>query len=506
MKKNIANIILKISELINSEKDFERLLESIMEESNKAVGADRSSLFILDKDTNYLWSKVALGTSGVEIRFPANIGIAGFVATTGKVLNIDNVYEDSRFNPEIDRKTGYKTKNIICVPMINREGQIYGVFESMNKRIGNFTKKDEETLLALSAQAAIVIENTLLHQELMHAKDFLAKENINLRNELSRTFYPDNIVGISPSIKEILSLIKKVSGSQENILITGESGTGKELVAKTIHYTSPRKKYPLITLNCAAIPEGLLETELFGVEKGVATGVDKRIGKFEQANKGSLFLDEISDMSLSTQAKVLRIIQERKFEKVGGRKTIHVDTRIIAATNKKLKHEVEKGHFREDLYYRLNVVTIHLPALAERKEDISLLLNHFIEMLCKQNNREIIKFTPEAMKSLSDYHWPGNVRELENEVKRLLTLSSNNLITSGDLSEAITNDKIVDREKVSQLKEKVRELEVKMIKNALKETNGNQLQTAKLLGLSRHGLIKKIKRYGLENCCKSARS
>ena len=188
MKKNIANIILKISELINSEKDFERLLESIMEESNKAVGADRSSLFILDKDTNYLWSKVALGTSGVEIRFPANIGIAGFVATTGEVLNIDNVYEDSRFNPEIDRKTGYKTRNILCVPMINREGQIYGVFESMNKKKGNFTKEDGEMLLALSAQAAIVIENTLLNQELMHAKDSLAKENINLRKELSRTF------------------------------------------------------------------------------------------------------------------------------------------------------------------------------------------------------------------------------------------------------------------------------------------------------------------------------
>lgn len=506
MKKNIANIILKISRLINSERDFECLLESIMEEFNKAVEADRSSLFILDKDTNCLWSKVALGTSGVEIRFPAKVGIAGFVATTGKILNIDDVYEDSRFNPKIDRETGYKTRNILCVPMLNREGQIYGVFESMNKKNGDFTKEDGEMLLALSAQAAIVIENTLLHQEIMYAKDSLTKENINLRKELSRTFYPDNIVGISSSIKEVLSLIKKVAGSQENILISGESGTGKELVTKSIHYSSPRKKYPLVTLNCAAIPEGLLETELFGVEKGVATGVDKRIGKFEQANKGSLFLDEISDMSLSTQAKVLRIIQERKFEKVGGRKTINVDTRIIAATNKNLKHEVMKGRFREDLYYRLNVVAIHIPTLAERKEDVPLLLNHFIDLLCKQNNREIIKFTPEAMKSLRDYHWPGNVRELENEVKRLLTLSSDNLITLDDLSEAITNNKIIDREEVSPLKKKVRELEVKMIKNALKETNGNQLQTAKLLGLSRHGLIKKIKRYGLEDCCKSGRS
>ena len=506
MKRNIADIILKISWLINSERNIERLLESIMEESNRAVEADRSSLFILDKNTNYLWSKVALGTNGVEIRFPANIGIAGYVATTGKVLNIDNVYKDRRFNPDIDRKTGYKTRNILCVPMVNRDDQIYGVFESMNKRNGSFTKEDEDILLALSAQAAIVIENTLLHQELIHDKDALTRENIDLRRELSRTFYPDNIVGISPSIREILSLIKKVSSSQENILITGESGTGKELVAKTIHYTSPRRKHPLIILNCAAIPEGLLETELFGVEKGVATGIDKRIGKFEQANKGSLFLDEIADMSLSTQSKMLRVIQERKFEKVGGRKTIHVDARIIAATNKNLKHEVEKGRFREDLFYRLNVVRIPIPPLAERKEDIPLLVNHFSDLLCKQNNKDAIKFTPEAIKCLRDYYWPGNVRELENEIKRLLTLANNSLTTLNDLSKSITIKKTVDREEVSSLKEKVRELEVKMIKNALKETSGNQLQSAKLLGLSRHGLIKKIKRYGLEACYNSRKN
>ena len=505
MKNNIADIILKISMLINSEKNLERLLQSIMEESNQAVEADRSSLFILDKDTNFLWSKVALGTKAVEIRFPANIGIAGFVATTGNVLNIDNVYEDSRFNPDIDRKTGYQTRNILCVPMINRENQIYGVFESMNKKNGNFTKEDEEMLLSISAHAAIVIENVLLHKELMYAKEALTKENINLRNELSRTFYPDNVIGASPAIKEVLSLTKKVSGSRENILITGESGTGKELIAKTVHYSSPRRKHPLIILNCAAIPEGLLETELFGVEKGVATGVDKRIGKFEQATGGSLFLDEIADMSVSTQAKVLRIIQEKEFEKVGGRKTVQVDTRIIVATNKDLKREVREGRFREDLYYRLNVVRIHVPPLAERMEDVPLLLDHFIDLLCQENNRGKIEFTPEALNCLNSYHWPGNVRELQNEVKRLLAMNADSLITMKDLSKTITHDKVINRGKVSPLKEKVRTLEVEMIKNALEETKGNQMQTAKLLGLSRHGLIKKIKRYGLKDCRKSGK-
>jgi DNA-binding NtrC family response regulator len=218
-----------------------------------------------------------------------------------------------------------------------------------------------------------------------------------------------------------------------------------------------------------------------------------------------LFLDEIADMSVSTQAKVLRIIQEKEFEKVGGRKTVQVDTRIIAATNKDLKREVREGRFREDLYYRLNVVRIHVPPLAERMEDVPLLLNHFIDLLCQENNRGIIEFTPEAINCLNSYHWPGNVRELENEVKRLLALNAGSLITMEDLSKTITHDKVINRGKVSPLKEKVRTLEVEMIKNALEETKGNQVQTAKLLGLSRHGLIKKIKRYGLKDCRKSGK-
>ena len=311
-----------------------------------------------------------------------------------------------------------------------------------------------------------------------------------------------NILGKSAKIQRIVRILEQVTNSPVDVLITGESGTGKELAAQAIHCNSPRKQRPLVALNCPALPESLVESELFGIEKGVATGVERRIGKFEAANGGTLLLDEIGDLSLVTQAKLLRALQERVIERVGGRKEIPVDVRILAATNKNLEALIMKDTFRADLYYRLNVIQIQMPPLREIREDIPLLAHHFLSKYCKEMQKETRQLAHEALNCLVNYTWPGNVRELENEMKRLVLSTQDAVITKKDLSPAIQGcggESISFTQKTTpHLKDKVVEIEMQMIRDALEACGQNQQQAAKALGLSRQGLIKKMKRYGLK--------
>jgi Nif-specific regulatory protein len=286
-----------------------------------------------------------------------------------------------------------------------------------------------------------------------------------------------------------------------NVLITGESGTGKELIAKALHYNSPRARKPFVALNCAALPETLLESELFGIEKGVATGVDSRLGQFQKADGGTLFLDEIGDLSLTAQAKILRVLQERVLERVGGRHSIPVDVRILAATNKDLEAEIAKGGFREDLYYRIKVIHVHMPPLREIREEIPLLANHFLKEYCRETARSLA-FAPEVMRKLVSAPWPGNVRQLRNEVMRLAACARLNMIQEEDLWEGTANQSrdqqlTIQPVKLQSLKKAVIEMEQRMITEALRETRNNQQQAARLLGLSRQGLINKMKRYAI---------
>jgi transcriptional regulator with PAS, ATPase and Fis domain len=319
---------------------------------------------------------------------------------------------------------------------------------------------------------------------------------------VEKRFSTQSIVGTSEKVQHIVRLIEQLRDSAINVLITGESGTGKELVARAIHYNSARARQPLVAVNCAALPDSLVESELFGIERGVATGVERRVGKFEAANGGTLFLDEVGDLSLAAQAKILRVLQERVLERVGGRNTIPVDVRILAATNKDLEGEMRKGNFREDLYYRLKVIHVHTPALREIREDIPLLANAFLAQCCQEMKKEPKKLTPGTLRCLMDYPWPGNVRELENEMKRAVVLSERKIVTEEDLSESLRNKR--NKEGHSQflptgsLKEAVTILEKRLISEALQSRQHNQLQAAKLLGLSRQGLIKKMKRYGIK--------
>ncbi|RMG60616.1 MAG: sigma-54-dependent Fis family transcriptional regulator [Deltaproteobacteria bacterium] len=335
------------------------------------------------------------------------------------------------------------------------------------------------------------------------------RENVTLRKQVRNKYSFENIIGTSPAMMEVLSLVEKVADTDSTILILGESGTGKEMIARAIHYNSSRANNLLVPVNCGAIPEDLLESELFGHVKGAFTGaVAPRAGRFELANHGTIFLDEIGEMSPKLQVKLLRVLQEKEFEPVGSTKTIRVDVRVIAATNKDLEEEVRQGRFREDLYYRLNVIPIRIPPLRERKEDIPLLLSYFIDLYNEKKGRHLEGVTDEAMEILLSYPWPGNVRELENLVERIVVIKGQGKITVEDLPEkmrtgkrtVIPGDELVAAENPFpvNLKEAVDRLEIEMIKKALKMAGGNKEMAASLLGIKRTTLIEKIKRKNIE--------
>ena len=344
------------------------------------------------------------------------------------------------------------------------------------------------------------LEKVLLavNHALLYSK--LEQENRALRQQVQRKY---EIVGSSPEILQLKEQIKIVGPTNGWVLIAGENGTGKELVAREIHQTSLRADKPFVEVNCAAIPEELIESELFGHEKGSFTGaLTKRRGKFDLANEGTIFLDEIADMSLKTQAKILRILQEQKFERVGGAEMIFVDVRVIAATNRDLRGEIQKGLFREDLYYRLNVIPIAVPPLRERKSDIAILVEHFIGEFCLENNKETKKISPEAMDLLVSYSWPGNVRELKNVVERMVIMSRGPMIEDKDVPDPVREQPKAPPEfsflEFNLLKDARREFEKRFIMKKLTENDENISKTAELIGIERSNLHRKIKSYAIE--------
>ena len=331
----------------------------------------------------------------------------------------------------------------------------------------------------------------------------LVEENRELKAKIGKEH---EMIGRSKLIRELKEQIKIAAPTSGWILITGENGTGKELVARSIHHNSRRHDKPFVEVNCAAIPEELIESELFGHEKGSFTGATtQRRGKFDQAHQGTLFLDEIGDMSLKTQAKVLRILQEHKFERVGGNKTIEVDVRVIAATNKDLEKEISAGQFREDLYYRLNVIPFHVPPLRERKSDIPHLATHFLEYFCSKESRETKSLDEDAMKAIQEYAWPGNVRELKNLIERLVIMSPGNTITRGQLPQSIFGKQqstSTDLGSITLSADTYRsakeEFEKEFLVQKLEENDWNISRTAEAIEIERSNLHRKIKSYGIE--------
>jgi two-component system NtrC family response regulator len=384
-----------------------------------------------------------------------------------------------------------KIKPEVPVIMMTAYGTIEMAVEAMKKHAYDYITKpfqNEELKLTISK----ALENC-----------HLVKENRRLSQALSERYRYGHIIGKSKPMLEIYDLIDKVAHSRASILIIGPSGTGKEMIAKAIHYESPRKNRPFISVNCGALTETLLESELFGHEKGAFTGaIALRKGRFELADGGTLFLDEIGEMSPSLQVKVLRVLQEMEFERVGGTKTLKVDVRVLSASNRNLKEEVARGGFREDLYYRLNVMQIQVPPLNERMEDLKLLVEHFLEKYRQDENKIGIHLDQEAWKALYNYSWPGNVRELENVIERAVVLNTGGIIRLADLPSEISQ---VEEElnvegfipPHAPLQQTLDLIEEKMILRAMNASNQVQAQAAEMLGISRHVMHYKMKKYGI---------
>ena len=335
-------------------------------------------------------------------------------------------------------------------------------------------------------RAELLVDKLVEHQRLI-------EENISLHQKLEERYQFENIIAKSSKMRQVIEVIKVVAKSNATALVTGESGTGKELIARAIHSQSYRKDKPFVAVSCAALPESLLESELFGHEKGAFTGAHaQRMGKFEVANRGTLFMDEIGEMSANIQVHLLRVLEEKEFTRVGGNELIKVDVRVISATNKDMKQAIANGQFREDLYYRLNVVPIELPPLRERKEDIPLLAQHFLKKFAVENQKEIIGFSPEATDFLLKYEWPGNVRELENAIERAVILTKNSYIEAADLAQ----ENLLTAHSAPSGRS-LKEVERERILNVLNETGGNRSETARILGISRATLYNKIREYEL---------
>jgi len=345
----------------------------------------------------------------------------------------------------------------------------------------------------------IDLDELLLILQKVIERSNLIRENKELRQQLQERYTFDNIIYGSPKMDEVMGLVARVAPSQATILIRGESGTGKELIAYAIHYVSPRSEKPFVKVNCSAIPETLLESELFGHEKGAFTGAtQRRIGRFEEADGGSIFLDEIGDLAPGTQIKLLRILQEKEFQRLGSNLTLKTDVRVIAATHKDLEEAMKRGEFREDLYYRLNVISIHLPPLRERKEDIPLLIEYFLKKYSKQNQKSISDITKEARHLILHYPYPGNVRELENIIERAVVLCRGEIITTQDLPFHLKegkSEKLWEFHRVKTLPESLEEIERDLIVKALHQYQGIQTKAAEGLGISERVLRYKMKKY-----------
>jgi Nif-specific regulatory protein len=417
-------------------------------------------------------------------------GIAGQVAATGEPLLIPDVNRDPRWQPRISATIGFDTRSIACAPL-TVNGEIIGVLEIIDKADGGVLRPEDMPLLAVFAEVAAVA--------IVHARriDRDRKSIGELQSELDLRY---EIVGESRAIRRAIADALKVADAKTSTLIVGESGTGKELLARLIHRAGPRRDAPMVVLNCAALPEALLEDELFGHEKGAFTGaVARKIGKFELADGGTLFLDEIGEMSSVMQSKLLRILQEGVFYRLGGNESIPVDVRALAATHRDIDGEVAAGRFREDLYYRLNVVQIRMPALRERREDIPMLADHFLGLFRKERGSAPVRFSREALDRMQAYDWPGNVREMKNAIERAVVMGTSPEITTEDLPAFARQTNLSDGGVDRSFKEAVDAFKRDFLALHLRRSGGNRSLAAHKLGLQRTYLSRLIAKYSLQD-------
>ena len=475
----------------NQSRETDQLLEQIAQTSTRLLGAERATIFLPDASGDTLVGKPALGVESGELRIPSNAGVVGSVMQSGKPARVDDDVssEQDQIHRGVDESLGFQTRTILCVPMTNAEGKTIGAFELINRLEGNFTDEDESALCELAAHASVAIDNTLHVEQLVTSR----------RTVSAQAAGQVQMIGQCEAIKKLKSTIERVANTDLVILITGENGTGKEVVAQMIHYLSDRRDEVLVAVNCAAISESLLESELFGHEKGAFTDAHQtREGKFVLANDGTLFLDEIGDMSLDGQSKMLRVLEERKVVRVGGSVPIPTGARVIAATNQNLAELISEKKFRQDLYFRLNVVPIELPPLRERGDDILQLAEHFLVEFCAKARRELPTMSAAAKKRLLGHAWPGNIRELRNMMERLAYLTDGQKIDATDLdfvNSPNTTDSAIPMDLA--LTEATRQFQVDYIRRHIDRAKGNMTDAAAKMGLHRSNLYRKMKQLGM---------
>ncbi len=488
--------ILKISSSWRQTQETDLLLHEMAEASTRLLKAERASIFLWDKRTKTLVGRPALGVEGGELRVPESAGVVGQVVQSGTSRRVDaDIEQDQReVDRAVDKKLKFQTRSLLCAPLHGKNGEVFGAFEVINKLGGNFSDDDLAALEELATHAALAIENTRQYEQLLKARNQMA-------TQAAATV---ELIGECAAIAALRSTVRRVADTELAVLVLGENGTGKEVVSQMIHYLSRRRNEPFIAVNCAAITESLLESELFGHEKGAFTDArETRAGKFELANRGTLFLDEIGDLSPGGQAKLLRVLEEKVVVRVGGSQTIATDARVITATNKNLAELVSAKKFREDLYFRLNVVSLELPALRARGDDVLLLAEHFLQQFSTRAQRRLPKFTTAAKERLLEHQWPGNVRELRNLMERMAYLVPEEKIDADDLAFILSPRATGggsgggSRSLSLPLTEATKQFQAEYIERHIAAQRGNVSAAAEKLGLHRSNLYRKMRQLGL---------
>ncbi|MBN2803087.1 MAG: sigma 54-interacting transcriptional regulator [Deltaproteobacteria bacterium] len=495
------NLLYEMNTLLANEDDIQTALFGILRLMNKKMDMQRGMIGIFNRRSEQIYVEAAYGLTFEEKkrgRYSLGEGITGKVAEDGEPIVVPAVGENPDFLDRTGSRYNINKKDIsfICVPIKwNRE--VIGTL-SVDRPIAN-KQQLEEDLAVLLIISVMISQKVSVHRAIHEENQMLLEQNARLQYELKEKFRPANIIGNSKGMRVAYELIKKVSKTQTSVLILGESGVGKELFAHAIHYDSDRANKPFIKVNCSALPPTLIESELFGHEKGAFTGaVNIRKGRFELADGGTIFLDEIGELSLNAQTKLLRILQEREFERVGGSVSIKVNVRVITATNRNLSERIESGEFREDLFYRLNVFPIVVPPLRQRKNDIPMLINHFIEKYNKMMNKKITRVSTPAIDMLMSYHWPGNVRELENCIERAVIMADENVILGQHLSPTLQTVSTTEKLSDGPLQKQLDMLEYTIIMEELKRCKGNMSKTSQSLGLTNRIMGLRIKKYGID--------
>ena len=505
-KKRIAELKLRLERVTQSWtlEDYRALIEFYVKILPKIMGAERCTIYLIEISTDKICSIFGTGLEERQIEPPREGSIVGEVISSGQGIIVNDLDKREGYHTTVEGKTGYITNNMICAPIKSATTHgITGAIQVLNKRLsGTFTKEDMSLLEEVANYLALSIENIIINQEILRISEQMNREYERFDKEFS---FDSLFIAESPAMREVLDLARLVSKTPVNVLLQGENGTGKELIARMIHEGSDRCDKPFVAVNCASIPEHLMESEFFGYEKGAFTGANQsKKGLFEEAYGGTLMLDEIADMPPTIQPKFLRAIQEGEGSRLGSNKLIKYDFRIISATNKDLPKELEEGRFREDLFFRLFSVEIHLPPLRERQEDIVPLALAFLEEVSRRFNKKVAGFTPELLNLFEDYNWPGNVRQLRSEVERLVALTPEGTVIgpekcSRELQAAtpFPSKKVKTLDTLS-IPDLVKSLEIELIEKALAENSGNRVKAAEALGITRQGLHKKMKRYHID--------